>query len=93
MQYKVINGFLLRQLQDEYLLIPSGVAAQHFSGLIALNETGADLFRILQSGATKEEMLLKMRSCYAVSEQELAADIEELLAQLRELGILIEEET
>lgn len=90
MNLKIADGFLLRELQGEYFAIPSGCAAQRFSGLIALNETGADIFRLLQTGMTREALLREMGEIYGMQPEELAADVDEILAQLRELDILIE---
>lgn len=80
----------MRQVADEYVAVPSGAAAQIFSGLIALNETSADIFRLLQSGMTKQELLSEMRTLYDAPQDELEADIDDLLDRFRALAILEE---
>lgn len=87
---KVVDGFILRQVADEYVAVPSGEAAQIFSGLIELNETGADIFHLLQRGMSKEALLTELRTLYDVPRTELEADVDELLDELRTLSILLE---
>lgn len=87
---RMVEGFILRQVQGEYVAVPSGKAAQVFSGLIALNETGADIFRLLQQGMSRGELLEQMQALYDVPSEELTADVEELLGQFRQLGIVNE---
>ena len=54
---KIKKGFLLRKMGTEHMVIAVGSAADSFNGLIQVNETGAFYWRLLEKGATKEEML------------------------------------
>ena len=54
---KTKKGFLLRKMANEYMVIAIGSAADSLNGLIRLNETGAFYWRLLEKGATKEELL------------------------------------
>lgn len=87
---KIIDGFMLRQIAGEYVAVPSGEAAQAFNGLLTLNETGAAVFRLLQGGASRESLLAALGAEYDAAPDELASDVDELLAQFRELEILKE---
>lgn len=89
-QFRIIPGFLVRQVADCWVAVPSGEAAQCFNGLLTLNDTGAEVFRILQGGATRETLLKLMAATYDVAPHELAADVDELLEQFCELAILQE---
>lgn len=91
-KWKLAEGFVLRKVDQDYVAVPSGEAARTFSGLIALNETGADIFRLLQVGMTREELLAQMSALYGLAPQEMEADVEEIFAQLRELSVLREVE-
>ena len=50
---KVSNEFVLRQVADEFLLIPVGSAALRISGMISLTESGYLLYQQLQSGCDR----------------------------------------
>lgn len=91
-QLKIVDGFLLRQVAGEYVGVPSGAAARVFNGLVTLNETGAEIFRLLQGWTTREAVITAVAAGYDVTPETLAADVDELLAQFRELAILEEVE-
>ena len=44
---KIKEGFVLRQVADQWMAVPIGSMAEKVHGLIALNETGADIWKIL----------------------------------------------
>ena len=45
---KIKEGFVLRQVADSWMAVPIGSMAEEIHGLIALNETAADIWNILQ---------------------------------------------
>lgn len=87
---KAKQTFILRQIVDEYLLIPVGAAAQKINGLIGLSESGALLFRRLQTDCTAEELVALLLKEYDVSAGTAEADVADFLKQMRRLGILEE---
>ena len=88
---KVSKDFILRNIADEYLLIPTGKAALNVKGLIALSESGVLLYEKLQNECSREELLNALLAEYEVSEAEAAEDVDAFLAQMRELGMLLED--
>ena len=85
---KVSEDFVLREIAGEHILVPIRGAAARFSGMIAMNEIGAFIFRALQQETTEQELLEKIRSEYEVDEQTARTDLAEYLNQLREIGAL-----
>lgn len=88
---RISDQFILRNVADEYLLIPVGAAALSLNGLIAMSESGALLFEKLKNGCTGEELVAALRAEYEVTEQVAREDIKAFLAQMRELRILVED--
>ena len=41
---KKIQEFILREVADEYILIPTGKTTETFNGIISLSETGAFIY-------------------------------------------------
>ena len=41
---KVSKEFILREIAGEHILVPIGIAAANFNGLISMNEVGRFLF-------------------------------------------------
>jgi len=88
---KISNLFVLRSIAGEHLLIPTGAAASSVQGLISLNETGALLYSKLAAGSDEAELIDALTAEYDVSAEEAAGDVAEFLAQMAELGILMED--
>lgn len=88
---KVSNEFILRQVADEFLLIPVGSAALRISGMISLTESGYLLYQQLQSGCSREDLIRILLETYEVEQAEAAADVDAFLDKMRKLRILEEE--
>lgn len=87
---KVRKDFVLRETAGDYMIIPTGRTVQSFDGLITVNEVGADLWDMLQSEVTFDDLLRGILTIYDVNEETAEEDIREFLDTLRESGILDE---
>lgn len=92
-RYKVKDGFLSREIAGEVLLIPVGEQTTKLNGMIMFSESGAFLWRLIEKGYTKAEMIFALAKEYDKVEEEVSADVEEFLekAVARELIDKIEE--
>lgn len=88
---RVKNNFILREIAEEYLLIPVGEAAISVKGLIALSESGCLLYRKLQSGCSREDLLAAILEEYDITAQTAAEDLDSFLSQMRQLDMLVED--
>lgn len=87
---KVSNNFVLRQVADEYLLIPVGEAALRISGMISLTESGYLLYQKLQAGCTEPELVALLQQEYEVGQTQAREDVAAFLGKMRALGMLEE---
>ena len=87
---KVRKDFVLRETAGDYMIIPTGRTVQSFDGLITVNEVGADLWNMLQSEVTFDDLLRGILTIYDVDEETAEEDIREFLDTLRERGGLDE---
>ena len=87
---KVSNEFVLRQVADEYLLIPVGEAALRISGMISLTESGCLLLRMLTEGTDRETLIQALLAEYEVEDAEARQDVDAFLDKLRKLQMLEE---
>lgn len=85
---KTENKFVIRQLGEEYVVVPVGENAQKFQGMIRLNESGALLWRELEKGVSREQMAQALQKEYEVSESKAQEDVRRFLQKLEEAGIL-----
>ena len=89
---RISDQYMLRQVADEYLVIPVGEAALKVKGLIALSESGSLLYRLLQSGSTEAELVAALLREYEVDQKTAQEDTRVFLQQMRTVGILIDDE-
>lgn len=89
---KIKNGFVLRQVAGNYIIIGTGDEAVDFNGMITINETGAFLWKILEKEISREELAEKMLSEYDVDRDTAEADIDEFIEKLRSSKLLSEDE-
>ena len=80
--------YILREIAGDAVLIPTGKSALDFNGIIALNEVSADIWKCLQDGYSKENILEYLLEQYEVERETVSADLNDFLAQLHQLGIL-----
>lgn len=88
---KLKYDFAVREIVGEYVMVPLGEGALEFAGMISTSETGAVLVEALKQDVSREELLKRMLEEFDVDEQTANADLEEFLAQLRKLNLLIGE--
>lgn len=88
---KVNTDFIFRQVADEYLLVPVGDAALNIKGLIAMSESGGLLYRRLQEGCDRDDLIQTLLAEYNVSAEQAGRDVDEFVAHMRRLGILLED--
>lgn len=87
---KIKEGFLLRKVAGDHVVVPVGEAGKVFHGMIRLNDTGAFLWEQCRKETTKEQVLQAMAEKYEVDESVAADDLDRFLQQLRNAEILEE---
>lgn len=88
---KAANGFILREIAGDTILIPSGTAAQIFNGLITINELGAFIWNALQTETTLDAIVEQITESYEVDADTARADAVSFLEELRKVGGLEEQ--
>ena len=89
---KIQKEFVLREIAGDYVIIPTGKTALTFNGLITVNEVGAELWKMLQSDVTFEDLTQGILDIYDVDEETAKEDIREFLDTLEKGGVLEKEE-
>ena len=87
---KIREGFTLRKVADEHIVIPTGGNIDKFGGAVVLSEVAAFIFEQLQQPVSREDLLTLVLAEFDVDRATAAADLDALLAQLRELELLLE---
>ena len=85
---KIEKEFVLREIADDFVIIPTGKTVLEFNGLISVNEVWASLWKMLQQETTFEALVKGILDEYDVEEDVVREDVYEFLHQLSDKGIL-----
>jgi hypothetical protein len=85
---KIKDGFVLRNVIDEYMVMPTGENIAKFEGAVVLNEVSAMLYKLLEKSTSREDLLTAMLNQYDVDEETASTDLDEVLNVFDTIGIL-----
>lgn len=85
---KIKNGFMLREIAGQWVVVPIGTRVVEFNGIMTLSESGALLWKMLQKNTTEEEMANAILSEYDISKEIASADIKEFIQMVTEKNLL-----
>lgn len=83
---KIKNGFVVREVGGENVVVPVGEMSKVFHGMINLNETGAFLWKFFSQEHTLEEGVAALLGEYDVAEEIARADVETFMKTIQENG-------
>lgn len=87
---KIKPGYMLREVAGCNVVVSVGIETMDFGGMINLNDSGAFLWKILEKGASEEELLRAMLDEYDVSEDVAKKDINAFITKMTEADLLDE---
>ena len=82
------NGFIVRQIADQNIVVAVGEASKIFHGMIKLNESGLFIWNCLENDVTVEDIVAAMTERYDVDAERAANDIKAFTDTLLEAGII-----
>lgn len=82
------EGYLLRELAGETIVVAVGEAARHLQGVIRLNGSAAVLWRRLEAGGTRDELVAALHETFDATPEDAGADVDRFLDLLDERGLL-----
>lgn len=89
---KVIQGFKLRPLGDEFILVGESIELVNFNKMLTLNETAAYLWRKASEDPDRsfdaQQLADWLCEEYEVSREQALQDSEKTMAQWQEAGII-----
>lgn len=80
----------MRNVADTWVVLPLGESSADFNGMLALNETGAVLWKALATGCDKCALIKALTDEYDVSDEIAISDVEMFLDKLASAGCLEE---
>lgn len=93
---RTINGFKLRKLGNEYILVGESLELINFNKMITFNETAAALWRAAEEctnangSFTSGELCKALCEEYEVAPEQAMTDVENTLAEWLKAGVVAE---
>ena len=89
---KLKEGFILRQICGEYVVVGEGLAQVNFNKMLSLNESAAYLWKeVTGKTFSKKTLVQLLLDKYDVSEERAVADVDKLTAIWLEQGVAEED--
>ena len=87
---KIKDSFVLSQIGDSYIVVPTGSDSVDLNGMITLNETGAFLWEKLSEEKSLSELIDEILKEYDIDRETVTADVNEFVEKLRSIGAISE---
>ena len=86
---KLKSGFVVRNIMDEYVVVPVGQRVTEFNGLITLNETGLFIWnKLAEKECTAKELVDAILDEYDIDEQTASVDVAHFAMILAQQNLL-----
>lgn len=87
---KIVEGFILRKVGKEQVVVAIGKASAMLNGLIKLNTSGVMLWNLLKNGAEESQLVQALQNEYGISQDQAQQDVRAFLKTLRNVGCIEE---
>ena len=85
---RVKDGFVLRNMGGQPVVVSVGSGTKIFNGMVKLNETGEFLWKQLKDNETEEDLVKAVLDKYDVSEEIARNDVYDFITALKTPGII-----
>ena len=85
---KIKNGFAVREIAGECVVVALGEASKIFNGIIKLNETGRIIWDLLSIGCEKEILVYVILREYDIDRATVEQDVDRFIDTLKGANIL-----
>lgn len=86
---RIKDGFVVREVAGQNVVIATGEASKTFHGMIKLNETGRVIWEGLAAGKSDQDIVADLTSAYDVDAEKAAADVAVFIKQVADQGFLV----
>ena len=86
---KIREGFILRKIGDDIIVVPVGKASADFHGMIKLNNTAADIWKCIAEGKGEDEIVATLLDKYDVSDDDARKAVKATIDTLNKAGVLV----
>lgn len=87
---RIKQGFVMRDVAGQTVIIATGEASKTFQGMIRVNGTGRTVWQGLADGLDVAGIVDKVTGEYAIDRETATADVDAFIGQMRANGFLDE---
>ncbi len=87
---KIKEGYMLKNVSGQSIVVPVGAAAINFNGMISLNESGAFLWGAMTQDIGRDGLIERLLAEYDVEPQIAAEGVDSFLKKMREANLIDE---
>ncbi len=85
---KIKEGFVLREVMGNNVIIAVGEASRNFRGMVQLNASAADIWNFIAKGLDKEQIVDAMMEKYDAERSVIEADVCRSIDQFASNGMI-----
>lgn len=85
---KLKYEFAVNEVFGTWCAVAVGDSAREFSGVITLNESAADMMKLLSKEISEEELVQQMLEMYDAPEADIRKDVKDFVARLEAEKVL-----
>ena len=82
---KIKDGYKLRTVAGENMVVSPGTDG--FNGVIMLNGTGAFLWKLLESGCERDEMIAELLKVYEVDKETAGKGVDSFIEKIKNANL------
>jgi hypothetical protein len=87
---KIKDDLMLRHIADSWVVVPMGERLLEFNGMLKVNDTGAFIWRLLEQGKTREQIVSAMFDEYEIDLETASREADTFIKVLSEAHVLKE---
>lgn len=87
---RIKQGFVMRDVAGQTVIVATGEAAEGFRGMIKVNEAGREIWSAIAEGLDETAVVDRLTERFDVSREVAERDVAAFVAGMREHGFLAE---
>lgn len=85
---KIKDGFVVREIAGQTIVVALGAATKDFNGMIKLNETGRTIWDLVSEGKEREEIIEHFLAEYDIDRASVEKDVDTFINTLQGANVL-----
>ena len=87
---KIKDGFVVRDIMGQCVVVATGEASESFSGMIKLNDTGKVIWEGVASGKSEDEIVDFIVSKYDVEKDRAKTSVKKFIDEMKDRGFILD---